>query len=246
MSDSLECREGRLQLQLSNGEVLEARAIIVATGAQYRKLPLRGWQEFEGAGIYYAATDIEARACASRPVVVVGGANSAGQAALFLSNAGSPVHLVVRGSDLSASMSRYLVDRVLGQPAVTVHLNTEVSQLGGVARLEEVLLSTAGSDPLRTSCAGLFCFIGAVPATSWLKGVAVDPSGFVYTDRDIPATALGRAWTLLGRDPLPLESNVPGVFAVGDVRCGSMKRVAAAVGEGASAVRSVHMALAAG
>lgn len=244
--DSLACHAGCLQLQLSNGEVLEARSVIVATGAEYRKLRLRRWEDFVGAGIYYAATDIESRACASRPVVVVGGANSAGQAALFLAEADSHVHLVVRGSDLEKSMSCYLVDRVLAHTAVTVHLNTQVSQLGGATQLEEVWLSTAGVDPFRTSCAGLFCFIGAVPATSWLKGVAVDPDGFVYTDRDIPATALGEAWTLLGRDPLPLETNVPGVFAVGDARSGSMKRVAAAVGEGASAVRSVHMALAAG
>jgi thioredoxin reductase (NADPH) len=242
---SLECTGGHLEMQLSNHEVLNARSVIIATGAQYRKLPLDGWSTFEGAGIYYAATDIEVRACAARPVAVVGGANSAGQAALFLAESGSKVHLVVRGGDLAAGMSRYLVDRVLAHPAISVHTDTQVARLGGTNRLEELWLSRQGAEPIHAACSGLFCFIGALPATDWLKGIAVDADGFVLTDRDIPADAQGEAWTLLGRRPLPLETNVPGVFAVGDVRSGSMKRVAAAVGEGASAVRSVHLAIAA-
>lgn len=241
---SLECAAGHLELQLSNDELLNARSVIIATGAQYRKLPLEGWSRFEGAGIYYAATDIEARACASQPVAVVGGANSAGQASLFLADSGSEVHLVVRDAELGAGMSRYLVDRVLAHPAISVHTNTEVTRLGGDRHLEELWLSTAAAEPIHASCNGLFCFIGARPATDWVSGVALDRDGFVLTDRDIPADAKGEVWTLLGRDPLPLETNIPGVFAVGDVRAGSMKRVAAAVGEGASAVRSVHLALA--
>jgi thioredoxin reductase (NADPH) len=241
---SLDCVGGHLQVQLSNDDLLTARSVIVATGAQYRKLPLDGWSAFEGAGIYYAATEIEARACVSQPVAVVGGANSAGQAALFLADSGSQVHLVVRGRDLSAGMSRYLVDRVLAHPAISVHTDTQVTRLGGEKRLEELWLSTGTSEPVHASCSGLFCFIGALPATDWLNGIALDEDGFVFTDRDVPADAQGEAWTLLGRAPLPLETSVPGVFAVGDVRSGSMKRVAAAVGEGASAVRSVHLALA--
>jgi thioredoxin reductase (NADPH) len=241
---TLDCGGGHLQVRLSNEDVLDARSVIIATGAQYRKLPLDDWSRFEGAGIYYAATEIEARACASQPVTVVGGANSAGQAALFLADGGSAVHLVVRGADLGAGMSRYLVDRVLAHPAISVHTNTQVTRLGGEKGLEELWLSTGTSEPVHTSCSGLFCFIGALPATDWLSGIALDEDGFVVTDRDIPADAQGEAWTLLARAPLPLETSVPGVFAVGDVRSGSMKRVAAAVGEGASAVRSVHLALA--
>jgi thioredoxin reductase (NADPH) len=240
----LDCRGGHLELQLSNEEVVNGRSVIIATGARYRQLPLDRWSDFEGAGIYYAATDIEARACAAQPVAVVGGANSAGQASLFLADRGSQVHLVVRGDALDAGMSRYLVDRVLAHPAISVHTNTEVTRLGGQHSLEELWLSTGSAEPVPAACAGLFCFIGALPATDWLRGIALDPDGFVLTDRDVPAAANSKAWTLLGREPLPLETSVPGVFAVGDVRAGSMKRVAAAVGEGASAVRSVHLALA--
>ncbi len=241
---SLDCAAGHLHVRLSNDEVLNTRSVIVATGAQYRKLPLDGWSTFEGAGIYYAATDIEARACTPQPVAVVGGANSAGQAAIFLAENGSPVHLVVRGADLRADMSSYLADRIQAHPAISVHTGTQVTRLGGGERLEELWLTTAGSEPVRMGCGGLFCFIGAVPATDWLGGLALDENGFVLTDRDIPAEAHGDAWTLLGRSPLSLETSVPCVFAVGDVRSGSMKRVASAVGEGASAVRSVHRALA--
>jgi thioredoxin reductase (NADPH) len=242
---SLECNAGHLELELSNGDQLTARSVIIATGAQYRKLPLAEWDRFEGAGIYYAATDLEARACGSQPVTVVGGANSAGQASIFLADGGSQVNLVVRGGDLGAGMSRYLVDRVVAHPSIAVHPQTEVVRLGGGDRLEKLWLSRAGSDGVPAPCSGLFCFIGAKPATDWLSGIALDDDGFVQTDRDIPDSARSEAWTLLGRDPLPLETSIPGVFAVGDVRAGSMKRVAAAVGEGASAVRSVHLALAA-
>jgi thioredoxin reductase (NADPH) len=242
---SLECGGGLLQVRLSNEDVINARSVIVATGAQYRTLPLEGWSSFEGAGIYYAATDIEARACAAQPVAVVGGANSAGQASLFLADSGSPVHLVVRGSDLEAGMSRYLVDRVLAHPMIDVHLDTEVTKLEGDQHLAAVSLTTGTAEPVVTACSGLFCFIGASPATGWLNGVVLDGDGFVLTDRDIPGDALPATWELLGRTPLALETSVPGVFAAGDVRSGSMKRVAAAVGEGASAVRSVHLALAA-
>jgi thioredoxin reductase (NADPH) len=242
---ALDCGGGLLQVRLSNEDVVNARSVIIATGAQYRTLPLERWSTFEGAGIYYAATDIEARACATQPVAVVGGANSAGQASLFLADSGSRVHLVVRGPDLDAGMSRYLVDRVLAHPMIDVHVDTEVTKLDGETHLGSVWLTTGTAEPVIVACSGLFCFIGASPATGWLNGVALDDDGFVLTDRDVPATALAGAWELLGRIPLTLETSVPGIFAAGDVRSGSMKRVAAAVGEGASAVRSVHLALAA-
>ena len=242
--ESLDCHDGHLHVHLSNGEDIHARAIVVASGAQYRKLPLDGWATYEGAGIYYAATDIEARACNAGPVAVVGGANSAGQASLFLAETGCSVCLVVRGDDLGKDMSRYLVDRVLAHPQITVHTQAQVSELFGSDRLEAISVTKAGGEAVRKDCSGLFCFIGAAPATDWLKGLAVDEDGFILTDRDIPDDERGPTWELLGRTPLQFETSVPGVFAVGDVRSGSMKRVAAAVGEGSSAIRSVHQAVA--
>jgi thioredoxin reductase (NADPH) len=240
---ALDCHDGHLHVALSNDEVLDARAVIIATGASYRTLPLERWSDFEDAGIYYAATEIEARACAAGRVAVVGGANSAGQAALFLADGGSAVDLVVRGPDLAAGMSHYLVDRVLSHSTITVHTATAVTALHGDTSLGAVTLTSREGENTTTGCVGLFCFIGAEPATSWLKGIAVDGDGFIRTDRDLTPDEICGPWELLGRAPLPYETNVPGVFAVGDVRSGSMKRVAAAVGEGASGVRSVHLAL---
>ncbi|MGJ6968838.1 NAD(P)/FAD-dependent oxidoreductase [Streptosporangium sp. G11] len=219
---------------------------MIATGAGYRSLPLDRWSDFEGAGIYYAATELEARTCGPHPVAVVGGANSAGQAALYLAGRGSAVTLVVRGADLGAGMSSYLADRILAHPAITVRTRTEVVALHGRDHLEAITVrgnaepGAAGTD-LR--CRGLFCFIGASPATDWLEGVAMDDHGFILTDVEIDDTAPGSPWIELGRRPLPFETSLPRVFATGDVRAGSMKRVAAAVGEGASAIRSVHRSL---
>jgi thioredoxin reductase (NADPH) len=240
----LDCHDGHLHVALSNGEVLDTRAVIVATGARYRKLPLERWGDYEAAGIYYAATEIESRACARGRVTVVGGANSAGQAALFLADAGSQVDLVVRAPDLAKDMSHYLVDRVASHPSIVVHTSAQVTDLHGDDGLRAVTLVSSTGAESRLECVGLFCFIGAEPATEWLRGLAVDGDGFVRTDRDLTQDELCGAWELIGRAPLPYETNIPGVFAVGDVRSGSMKRVAAAVGEGASAIRSVHLALA--
>jgi thioredoxin reductase (NADPH) len=224
---------------LSDGTVITGRTVVLATGARYRALPLERWAEFEDDGIFYAATEIEARACGGRPVVVLGGGNSAGQAALFLATRDCSVHLVLRGDDLGAGMSDYLVRRIGADPRITVATGTEVAGLDGDDRLREILLrSRTGVRP--QPCAGLFCFIGAEPATGWLPSVAVDEDGFIRTDLQLgPAE-----WTLQGRGPLPYETSVPRVFAVGDVRVGSMKRAAAAAGEGASAVPSLHAALA--
>ena len=239
----LDCHDGHLHVALSNGEVLDTRAVVIATGAQYRKLPLDRWADYEGAGIYDAATEIEARVCAGQRVTVLGGANSAGQAALFLANGGGQVDLVVRAADVSAGMSSYLVDRLVTHPAITVRTATEVTALHGDGVLQAVTLTPSQGASELTECGGLFCFIGAEPATGWLSGIAVDESGFIRTDRDLKDDELCATWELLGRAPLPFETNVPGVFAAGDVRAGSMKRVAAAVGEGASAIRSVHLSL---
>jgi len=235
-----------LRLHLHGGEVIDTKAVVIATGARYRALPLERWPDFEGAGIYYAATELEARSCTGRPVVVVGGANSAGQAALYLAGRGSEVSLVVRGPDIATEMSAYLVDRLLVHPQVTVRCRSEVTRLDGGDFLEEVSITDRTADTVQAQpCSGLFCFIGAEPATSWLAGIATGDDGFIRTDVQLTDDDLGPAWAALGRQPLPFETSVPGVFAVGDVHSGSMKRVAAATGEGASAIASVHKAIAA-
>jgi thioredoxin reductase (NADPH) len=223
------------------GSEISARAVILATGARYRRLEVDDLERFEGAGVYYAATELEARVCGGANVVVVGGGNSAGQAALFLAQQGSPVSLVIRRPDLSQTMSHYLIERVDADPRIDVLNETEVRTLAGTTHIERV---TVEHNPSGTrteiEIQGLFCFIGAIPATGWLDdGVAVDRSGFILTDRSLPEDAV-QSSAFAGRDPLPLETSVPGVFAVGDVRSGSIKRVASAVGEGSSAVRSVY------
>ncbi len=239
---SMQQAEGFLAIELADGSIVPARAVIVATGARYRKLPLPRWETFEGAGIYYAATEIEARMCRGHPVVVLGGGNSAGQAALFLAAQQAEVTIVVRGADLTEKMSRYLVDRVTADPGIGVRTKSSICRVDGEERLERVVVDHA-DEQVELPCSGLFCFIGAEPATTWLPpDVARDGSGFVLTDRDLPREP-GASWDSLGREPLPLETSMPGVFAVGDVRHGSVKRVAAAVGEGASAVRSAQLYL---
>jgi thioredoxin reductase (NADPH) len=235
---------GHQVLALSDGTEVGARAVIVATGARYRRLDAARLQEFEGRGVYYAATELEARACASAPVVVVGGGNSAGQAAVFLADGGSPVTVAIRGPDLGANMSRYLVDRIQCHERIDVRTNIAIVALEGEQSLTGVRLRAADGETL-VRCAALFSFIGAEPASEWLSGcAALDNRGFVLTDRALTADHLGTRWEVLGRRPLPFETSQPGLFAVGDVRAGSIKRVAAAVGEGSAAVGSVHEYLA--
>jgi thioredoxin reductase (NADPH) len=231
--------EGHLDISLTDGPVIRTRTAIVTSGAAYRTLDLERWNEFEGAGIYYAATPLELRQVLQSPVVVVGGANSAGQASLYLAANGCPVHLVVRGSDLGTRMSSYLVDRLLEDPRSEVHTAARVVGLAGDGALERVSIDSIGDVTAR----GLFCFIGAEPATSWLGDLDRDADGFLRTGTDVSVQSLDR-WQDLGREPLPFETSVPRIFAAGDVRRGSMKRVDAAVGEGYSAVASVHRALA--
>jgi thioredoxin reductase (NADPH) len=222
-----------------------ARAVIIATGARYQRLAIPNLEQFEGNGVYYAATDLETRSCNGSDVVVVGGGNSAGQAAIYLSQGGSRVSIVIRRPDLSSSMSRYLIDRITADPNIEVLPDTQVRVLDGDDHLESVVLEhTPSGDRSTKKCVALFCFIGAEPATSWLQDVvALDEKGFILTDRSIPAHALDSP-IFAEREPMPFETSAPGVFAVGDVRLGSMKRVAAAVGEGSSAVRAVHEYLA--
>jgi thioredoxin reductase (NADPH) len=231
---------GHLIVELSDETVVAARAVIAATGARYRRLEVDRLAEFESGSVYYAATDLEARQCAGDPVIVVGGGNSAGQAAVFLADQGSPVKVVIRGPDLSASMSRYLVSRLEGHPHIEILVETRVTALHGDQSLQSVgVTGPAGESMLRA--AALFSFIGADPSSGWLSGcAALDKGGFVLTDSDLAEEQLGERWQALGRRPLSFETNRPGLFAVGDLRSGSTKRVAAAVGEGSAAVRSVH------
>jgi thioredoxin reductase (NADPH) len=228
-------------LLLADGSEIPTRSVIIATGAHYRRLALPDLERFEGTGVYYAATPIEVRNCSKHAVVVVGGGNSAGQAALYLSQEGSRVSIVIRRETLEATMSRYLIARIEADPAIEVLGCTEVRELVGDDLLARVVLEHTPTGDRRTvGCAGLFCFIGAEPATSWLQDVvALDDAGFVFTDRELPDDIAGGP-AFAARAPLPYETSVPGVFAVGDVRHGSLKRVAAAVGEGSSAVRSVY------
>nr|WP_315267818.1 FAD-dependent oxidoreductase [Microbacterium lemovicicum] len=235
----LQPTDGGLDVTLTDGRIIHARSAIVTSGAAYRTLPLDRWSHFEGAGIFYAATQLELRQVVESPVVVVGGANSAGQAALYLAANGCPVRLVARSGDLSARMSSYLVDRLVEDPRIEVHTGSQVTALEGSNALEGVRIDSVGDVDAR----GLFCFIGAVPATGWLSDLDRDTDGFLRTGTDIAAQSLEQ-WQRLGREPLPFETSLPRVFAAGDVRRGSMKRVAAAVGEGSSAVASVHRALA--
>jgi len=235
---------GYLVVALSDGTEVTGRALIVASGARYRRLEADRLEDFEGNGVYYAATDIEARLCAASPVVVVGGGNSAGQAALFLAEASSSVSILIRGPDLGKNMSRYLVDRIQADGRISVHTTTTVAGLEGGESLTAVRVRSADGDSV-LPCGGLFSFIGADPASGWLSGcAALDEHGFVLTDRSLGGEQLDARWQAMGRLPLPFETSQPGLFAVGDLRSGSIKRVAAAVGEGSAAVRSVHEYLA--
>ena len=228
---------------LADGTQMAGRAVVAATGAHYRRLPVPGLERYERTGVYYAATDLEVKACAGNPVVVVGGGNSAGQAAMFLAQTGSDVCLVVRRPDLTETMSSYLVDRIEADPRIKVKGGANVIAMAGEPTLETITITRDG-ETITIPCTALFSFIGAEPNSDWLDGVAVDDHGFVLTDRAIDPSSLGSDWSALNRRPLPYETSRPGVFAVGDLRSGSTKRVAAAVGEGSAAVRSVHEHLA--
>src|SRR4051794_23018272 len=236
--------DGFRVLTLMDGSEVPARAVVIASGAEYRRPDVEGWSGMEGHGVFYAATETEAALCAGRPVVVLGGGNSAGQAALFLAGRGSHVRIVIRGPDLGKSMSRYLVTRIEADERIEVLTECELSALHLDERLTGVSIRRKPPKAVETfETDAVFSFIGAVPATSWLEGtLALDQKGFIRTDRDLGPDDLA-SWEALDRTPLTLESSLPGVFAAGDVRSGSVKRVAAAVGEGSTAVRSVHQYL---
>jgi thioredoxin reductase (NADPH) len=233
-------------IEVDGRKRLLARTVVLATGAAYRRLPVARLDEFEGAGVYYAATEVEAQMCRDDPVVVVGAGNSAGQAAVFLSGHSERVRLLVRGRNLQRNMSRYLVDQVEAAPDIDVRCRTEVRELHGDGTLSAITaVDNASGETETLDARALFVFIGAEPCTGWLAGqLAVDEDGFIATGQDLALTHLDPAGAGRDRPPLPLETSRPGVFAVGDVRSQSIKRVASAVGEGAMAVRLVHQYLA--
>ena len=231
---------------LSDGSELSCFALVVASGVSYRKLNARGVDELTGAGVYYGAALVEAVACADQDVYVVGGANSAGQGAMFLARYARSVTLLCRGASLSAGMSHYLIEQIHETPNIHVRPFTEVDSVGGERHLVEITLRDVQSGRLETVPAnGLFIFIGAAPRTDWLRGrVERDEHGFLLTGRALVKAGRPPAGWQLERDPFLLESSVPGLFAAGDVRADSVKRVAAAVGEGSTAVYFIHQYLA--
>jgi thioredoxin reductase (NADPH) len=239
--------DGRYRVELSDGGEVVARSVIAATGARYRRLGVPGLERFEGAGVHYAATEAEAQRCEGEEVAVIGGGNSAGQAALFLAGRARRVYLLIRGGDLGKGMSRYLVDRITNARNIDLLANTEVRELLGEDRLEGVVVEDNRSGARRAlRVRALFAFIGAEANTGWLEGtVELDERGFVLTGRELDGSALDEdPWRELSREPFLLETSMPGIFTAGDVRSGSTKRCASAVGEGAMAVRLVHQYLA--
>jgi thioredoxin reductase (NADPH) len=244
-ANKLSCDQRPYGIELGDGTRVRARSIIIATGAEYRQLAIENASRFLGVGIYYAATATEVRRCESKEVVVVGGGNSAGQAVVYLAGKCRHVHLLVRSKGLAESMSNYLIRRIAESPNVTLHTNTEITSMEGEGQLERVIWKTAPDNQLETHPIGhVFLMTGAVPSTRWLRGcIALNDKGFVRTGADLTEADVRPGNGSDARPPQSFETNWPGIFAVGDVRWGSVKRVAAAVGEGSACVQQVHQAL---
>ena len=242
----LACDRRPYSLKFDGKEKIPGRTVVIATGAQYRKLPLENLSRFEGAGVYYGATHLESQLCGGKEVIVVGGGNSAGQAAVFLAQTARHVYMIVRADGLAETMSRYLIRRIEESPNIELLTETEIVSLAGDDQLETVEWRNDKSGKLeRHSITALFSMIGAIPNSAWLEGcVAYDEGGFIKTGSDLTAEDLQQAHWPLSRAPYLLETSLPGVFAVGDVRAGNVKRVASAVGEGSIAVSFVHQVLA--
>jgi thioredoxin reductase (NADPH) len=241
----LDCDSHPYKVELENGSKLSTRTIVIATGAQYNKPRIANLTRYEGQGVYYGATHMESQLCEREEVIVVGGGNSAGQAAVFLSQVARKVHILVRSGVLSDTMSRYLIQRIEENPNIDLHYKTEIVELGGDKHVENVTWNDKSTGetsvhPIRH----VFVMAGASPRTDWLRGcVALDDKGFILTGRDLDPVSDSAPWPL-ARPPQMLETSLPGVFAVGDVRSGNVKRVASAVGEGAIAIHFVHRRLA--
>ncbi len=231
-------------LHATNGKLIRSKAIMAATGASYRSLPIDDIEKYEGSGVYYSATGMNAAACKNELVGVVGGGNSAGQAALFLADHAKEVHVILRGNNLGAKMSDYLVQRIEAASNILVHLDTQVTALHGQHYLESLVLQKKNGQEETKKITNLFTFIGARPCTDWLKGlVATDERGFIYTGTSLRDDTTLKCPIYSSREPQSLETSIPGFFAVGDVRKGSVKRVASAVGEGSMCVSQVHQFL---
>ena len=244
-ASGLGCDRRPYALKFDDGEKVPARTVVIATGAQYRKLSLENLSRFEGAGVYYGATHLESQLCDGEDIVIVGGGNSAGQAAVFLSQTARHVYVLVRAHGLAESMSRYLIRRIEETPNIELRTNTEVTALMGDAQLDAIEWRSNKTGKIEQHRIGaLFSMTGAVPNSAWLEGcVACDDAGFIKTGTDLSGEDLERAKWPLARPPYLLETSLPGIFAVGDVRGGSVKRVASAVGEGSIAVSFVHQVL---
>ncbi len=241
----LACDRKPYALEIDGGSRVPARTVIIATGAEYRRLALPNLSQFEGAGVYYGATFMEAQLCVGEEVVVVGGGNSAGQAAVFLARTARRVHMLVRSDGLADTMSRYLIRRIEDSPAIALRTRTEITALEGNGHLERVRWQDHQTGEIEThGVRHVFLMTGAAPSTSWLDGcIKLDEKGFIKTGPDLSREDLAAAEWPLVRAPYLLETSLPGVFAVGDVRGGSIKRVASAVGEGSIAVSFVHQVL---
>jgi thioredoxin reductase (NADPH) len=241
------CDQRPYRLTLENGVVIDTRSIILATGAQYNKPKVGSLAQFEGQGIYYAATFMEAQLCTGEEVIVIGGGNSAGQAAVFLSETVRKVYMLVRGKALSDTMSRYLIQRIVENPAIELHFQTEIVALEGQSHLERITwVNRATGEESTHAIRHVFVMAGASPRTDWLRAcLALDEQGFVLTGRDLDAVLESAPiqWPL-SRRPQMLETSLPAVYAVGDIRSGNVKRVASAVGEGSISIHLVHRALA--
>ena len=241
----LSCERTPYAIEIDGGRRIAAWTIVIASGAQYRKPNLARLGEFEGSGIYYGATFMESQLCDGEEVVIIGGGNSAGQAAVFLAQTCSCVNVLVRSSGLTESMSRYLIRRIEATPTITLRTETELVEIDGARHLERVGWRHKPSGEIeRRNIRHVFVMTGALPSTTWLDGcLTCDDKGFIKTGTDLSPDDLAAARWPLGRTPHTLESSLPGIFAVGDVRAGSMKRVASAVGEGAAAIALVHRVL---
>jgi thioredoxin reductase (NADPH) len=243
-AEGFACVRRPFHVETDDGSQVPARAVVIATGAQYRRLPIPDRARFEGAGVYYAASFLEAQFCRNEEVIVVGGGNSAGQAAVFLAETARRVHMLIRSDGLDDTMSRYLIRRIEGHPAIECHTHTNLVALEGDLHVERVRWRHDDGTEDERAIRHVFTMAGAVPHTDWLKGcLALDDKGFIKTGADLTPEDLLEAEWPLARPPYLMETSRPGVFAVGDVRSGSVKRVASAVGEGSVAISFVHRVL---
>ena len=239
LAKSLQYKQDHFTVCASNDKIIKSKSIIIATGAAYRRLPIDNIANYEGSGIYYSATGMDVSNCADQEVVIVGGGNSAGQAAMFLSNSAKKLYVMIRGNDLGAKMSDYLVRRLEAKDNIEILKNTEIIALRGEFHLESITINNGEEKDMPIS--NVYSFIGAKPNTKWMESIVVtDQKGFICTGAALKESDLKTCNIYSSREPQSLESSIPGIFAVGDVRQGSVKRVASAVGEGSMAISQVH------